>query len=101
MASGQAVVPEEPLLRKMRNRPVIVEGTRNDDCVNLAIIAWVKNGPFHTPSQLLRGIETTIEEYLLDGSEVDETYLDDKCKVLMEYLPGWADTQDIYQFAIV
>ena len=101
MAVGQAVVPEEPLLRKMRGRPVIVEGTRNDDCVNLAIIAWVKRGPFHTPGQLHQGIMDTIEEYLLDGSEVDDTYLADKCVVLMEYLPGWADTQDIYQFAIV
>ena len=101
MAVGQAVVPEEPLLRKMRGRPVITEGTRNDDCVNLAIVAWAKKGPFETTTQLLRGIETTIEDYLLDGSEVDYDYLVDKCAVLMEYLPRWADTQDIYQFAIV
>lgn len=100
MASGQAVVPEEPLLRKMRGRPVITEGTRNDDCVNLAIIAWVKKGPFDTAGQLLQGINEVIEEYLLDGSDMDNDYLLNKCAVLMEYLPGWADTQDIYQFAI-
>ena len=101
MAVGQAVVPEEPLLRAMRGRPVITEGMRNDDCVNLAIIAWAKKGPFETTAQLLQGIRDTIEEYLLDGSEVDDAYLVGKCAVLMKYLPGWADTQDIYQFAIV
>ena len=99
MASGQAVVPEEPLLRKMRGRPVITEGHRNDDCVNLAIIAWAKNGPFMTTAQLLQGIRDTIEEYLLDGSEVDDTYLVDKCAVLMEYLPHWAE-DDIWSYAI-
>lgn len=101
MAVRQAVVPEEPLLRKMRGRPVITEGTRNDDCVNLAIIAWAKKGPFKDASQLHQGIIEVIEEYLLDGSDTDDDYLLDKCMVLMEYLPGWADTQDIYQFAIV
>ena len=101
MASGQAVVPEEPLLRKMRGRPVIVEGTRNDDCVNLAIIAWAKHGPFASSTGLEAAINEVIEEYMLDGGCVDVDYLIDKCRVLMEYLPGWADTRDIYQFAIV
>lgn len=101
MAFGQAVVPEEPLLRGMRGRPVITEGTRNDDCVNLAIIAWAKHGPFANTRQLYDGILRVIDEYMLDGSDADADYLTDKCPVLMEYLPTWADTQDIYQFAIV
>lgn len=99
MASGQAVVPEEPLLRKMRGRPVITEGHRNDDCVNLAIIAWVKHGPFATPIGLLNGINQVIGEYLLDGSYMDNAYLLDKCDVLMEYLPHWAE-DDIWDYAI-
>ena len=101
MAFGQAVMPEERLLKGMRGRPVITEGTRNDDCVNLAIIAWAKKGPFETAGQLLQGIGEVIEEYKLDGSETDNDYLLDKCCMLMQYLPVWADTQDIYQFAIV
>ena len=99
MASGQAVVPEEPLLRKMRGRPVITEGHRNDDCVNLAIIAWVKHGPFESSGGLLQGIRTVIDEYLLDHDYVDESYLEDKCDVLMEYLPHWAQ-DDIWSYAI-
>jgi len=99
MASGQAVVPEEPLLRAMRGRPVITEGHRNDDCVNLAIIAWVKHGPFASSGGLLQGIRTVIDEYLLDHDYVDESYLEDKCTVLMEYLPGWAE-DDIWDYAI-
>ena len=105
MAVGQAVVPEEPLLRKMRGRPVITEGTRNDDCVNLAIIAWAKKGPFETTAQLLQGIRDVIEEYLLDDSEVDDAYLVDKCAVLMEYLPQWTENRwakdGIWSYAIV
>ena len=100
MASGQAVVPQEPLLRKMRGREVITEGHRNDDCVNLAIIAWVERGPFYTPGQLLQGIMDTIEEYDLDGEYVDEDYLGEKCGVLMEYLPHWAQ-DDIWSYAII
>lgn len=99
MASGQAVVPEEPLLRKMRGRPVITEGHRNDDCVNLAIIAWVKKGPFSMAHALESAIGEVIDEYLLDGEYVDHAYLSDKCRVLMEYLPDWAD-DGIWEYAI-
>ena len=100
MASGQAVAPEEPLLRKMRGRPVITEGTRNDDCVNLAIIAWVKEGPANGPQNLRVKIHRVIEDYLLDGTEIDEDYLIDKCHVLMDYLPNWEE-HDIWEYAIV
>lgn len=99
MASGQAVVSEEPLLRKMRGRPVITEGHRNDDCVNLAIIAWVKKGPFFMAHALESAIVEVIDEYMLDGEYVDHTYLSDKCRVLMEYLPRWAD-DGIWEYAI-
>lgn len=99
MASGQAVVPQEPLLRGMRGRPVITEGHRNDDCVNLAIIAWVKHGPFASAAALESAIGEVIDEYLLDGEYVDHTYLSDKCRVLMEYLPNWAK-DDIWDYAI-
>lgn len=100
MAVGQAVVPKEPLLRAMRGRPVITEGTRNNDCVNLAIIAWVEHGPFNTSGQLLQGIRKTIDDYDLDYDYADEDYLDDKCHVLMRYLPKWAKCDDIWEFAI-
>lgn len=100
MASGQAVVPKEPLLRAMRGCPVITEGTRNNDCVNLAIIAWVERGPFASAAALESAIGEVIDEYLLDGEYVDHTYLSDKCRVLIEYLPRWA-RHDIWDFAIV
>lgn len=99
MAVRQAVVPEEHLLRTMRDREVITEGHRNDDCVNLAIIAWAKKGPFASAAALESAIGDVIEEYLLDGECVDHTYLSDKCRVLMEYLPHWAD-DDIWSYAI-
>lgn len=100
MAVRQAVVPEEPLLRKMRGRPVITEGHRNNDCVNLAIIAWAKKGPFRSTASLLQGIRDVIDEYLLDGTCTDDDYLVDKCAILMEYLPRWA-RHDIWEFAII
>lgn len=93
-------MPEEPLLRAMRGRSVITEGHRNDDCVNLAIIAWAKKGPFHSTAALLQGIRDVIDEYLLDGTCTDDDYLVDKCAVLMEYLPRWT-RHDIWDFAIV
>lgn len=99
MAVRQAVVPEELLLRTMRGREVITEGHRNDDCVNLAIIAWAKKGPFASAGELLQGINEVIDEYLLDGSDTDNDYLLDKCRVLMEYLPRWAE-DDIWSYAI-
>lgn len=99
MASGQAVVPEEPLLRAMRGRPVITEGHRNDDCVNLAIIAWAKKGPFSMVHELESAIVEVIDEHMLDGSCTDNDYLIDKCAVLMDYLPGWAE-DDIWDYAI-
>lgn len=92
-------MPEEPLLREMRGRPVVTEGHRNDDCVNLAIIAWAKRGPFASVAALESAIVEVIDEYMLDGEYVDHDYLEDKCRVLMEYLPGWA-AGDIWDYAI-
>ena len=105
MASGQAVDLREPLIAEMLGRPVITEGHRNDDCVNLAIIAWAEKGPFKTAGQLLQGINEVIEEYMLDGSDTDNDYLLDKCGVLMEYLPHWAENpwakDGIWSYAII
>lgn len=97
----QNVVPQEPLLRTMRGRPVIVEGSRNDDCVNLAIIAYAENSSISTTGALQDAIMETVDKYLLDGSEIDMEYLEDKCAVLLSYLPEWEASGNIFAYGIV
>lgn len=96
----QNVVPQELVIAPMRGREIIVEGTRNNDCVNLAIVAWADHGPFDTPAQLCDGIYDVINEYLLDGSYIDTDYLEEKCDTLMHYLPEWARSGDVYDYVI-
>lgn len=101
MAVGQAVVPWEPLLRKMRGYPVITEGTRNNDCVNLAIIAYAEHPGIETTGALQDAIMETVDKYLLDGSEIDMEYLEHKCAVLLPYLPEWEKSGNIFGYGIV
>lgn len=99
MAVGESVTDKERIIRSMRGRPVIVEGSRNDDCVNLAILAWVDHGPFEGPVDLRDGILREIDELMLDGDSVDHEYLSEKCSTLMDYLPGWA-SENVYDYAL-
>lgn len=101
MVEGQAVVPEEHVLRKLRNKPLLVEGSRNDDSVNLAIVAWYKHGPFLGWRDLYDSIIETADRYLLDMGDADLDYLEDKCRTLIEYLPKWEARGDVLDFAII
>ena len=41
------------------------------------------------------------DKYLLDMGDADLDYLEDKCRVLMEYLPKWESNGDVLDFAII
>lgn len=97
----QNVVPWDPLIQRMRGYPVITEGTRNDDCVNLAIVAYAEHPGITTTGALQDAIIETVEKYLLDGSEIDMEYLEDKCAVLLRYLPEWEASGNIFAYGIV
>lgn len=101
MVEGQAVVPEEHVLRELRHKPLLVEGSRNDDSVNLAIVAWYKHGPFPGWRNLYDSVIETADEYLLDMGDADLDYLEDKCRTLIEYLPKWEANGDVLDFAII
>ena len=100
MVEGQAVVPEENVLRELRHKALLVEGSRNDDSVNLAVVAWYKYGPFLGWSALYDAIIKVADEYLLDMGDADLDYLEDKCRTLIEYLPKWDACGDVLDFAI-
>lgn len=94
------------LIDHLSKRDLMVEGHRNDDAVNLAIIAYGdRDGEIHSASELFEAIIELIDE---EGKlpnciapSFDEDYLQDKCYTLIEYLPVWYDTGDIYGFAII
>lgn len=94
------------LIDRLSKRDLMVEGHRNDDAVNLAIIAYDDcDGAIPDGMSLFEAIIELIDkESKLPNCTVpsfDEDYLQDKCCTLMEYLPVWYDTGDIYGFAII
>ena len=97
----QNVVPWEPLLKRMRGYPIVTEGTRNDDCVNLAIVAYAENPGIETTGALQDAMLATARKYMLDDSEIDMEYLEHKCAVLLPYLPEWEASGNIFDYGIV
>lgn len=93
----------EDLLEKLKSKPALVDGSRNDDAVNMAIIAYSDaEGEIDGSSKLfVKVMDLMRDEEIPTSSETDIEYLSDKCAVLMNYLPGWYRTGDIYAFAIV
>lgn len=94
------------LIDHLSKRDLMVEGHRNDDAVNLAIIAYDdRGGEIRNASELFESIiELIDEEGKLPNRMVpsfDEDYLYDKCHTIIGYLPVWYDTGDIYGFAII
>ena len=81
---------------------VLLEGSRNDDAVNLAIIAYDDaDGNIETSDQLEEAINELIDkEKVAISKHSDFEYLEEKCRVLMDYLPQWYATGDIYSYAI-
>ena len=92
------------IIKELRGRDLLVEGSRNNDSVNLAIVAYAdEDGDIDNAEDLLAAVIQIIKEEKLslkDGVS-DTGYLEEKCRVLMGYLPGWYNTGDIYSYAII
>lgn len=97
------MITRERVLEEIKSGPILTKGHRNDDAVNLAIVAYADHeGGLSTDSELYTAIEELIdEENIPTNSLMDLDYLKDKCGVLMDYLPGWYNTGDIYAYAII
>ena len=91
------------IIKELKGRDLLVDGSRNNDSVNLAIVAYAdEDGEIYSDEELLVAIMRIIKEEgltLKDGVS-DIGYLEKKCKVLIEYLPDWYNTGDIYSYAI-
>lgn len=86
-------------------RELNIPGHHNDDCVNLAILAWAEYGEVPSPVELETNVYKAADEFKLtlsmDGS--DRGYLRDKCLTLIEYLPSWGphpDEDEAIKYAI-
>ena len=91
------------IIRGLKGRDLLVEGSRNNDSVNLAILAYAdEDGKIDDAEDLLAVIIGIIEEedLILKDGVSDIGYLEERCKVLMGYLPDWYNTGDIYGYAI-
>ena len=91
------------IIKELKGLDLLVDGSRNNDSVNLAIVAYAdEDGKIDDADDLFAMIMGIIEEEnltLKDGVS-DIGYLEEKCKVLMGYLPAWYNTGDIYGYAI-
>lgn len=91
------------IIKELKGRDLLVDGSRNNDSVNLAIVAYAdEDGDIDDADDLLAVIMQIIKEEnltLKDGVS-DIGYLEEKCKILMAYLPDWYNTGDIYGYAI-
>ena len=91
------------IIKELKGRDLLVEGSRNNDSVNLAILAYAdEDGNIDKGVDLFAAVMRIIKEekLILEDGVSDIGYLEEKCNVLMEYLPEWYDTGDIYNYAI-
>lgn len=90
------------IIKELKGRYLLVEGSRNNDSVNLAILAYAdEDGQIECSDQLNDIIKELIDEEKIPVSPgSDFEYLEEKCEVLMDYLPSWYATGDIYSYAI-
>jgi len=97
------MITRERVLEEIKFRPILLKGHRNDDAVNLAIVAYADHeGKLSTGSELYEAIDELVnKENLMTSALMDIDYLKDKCDVLIGYLPGWYNTGDIYEYAII
>lgn len=91
------------VLETIKSHPILIEGHRNDDAVNLAIVAYADHeGGLSTGSELYEAIDDLVSRVNIPTNALmDLDYLKDKCGVLMDYLPEWYNTGDIYAYAII
>ena len=92
----------EEIIQALRTGYVLLDGSRNDDAVNLAIVVYDDaGGKVESDDQLNDMIKELIDEEKIPVSPgSDFEYLEEKCEVLMDYLPSWYATGDIYSYAI-
>ena len=92
----------DEVLQELRSGYVLIDGSRNNDAVNLAIVAYDDaDGQIECSDQLNDMIKELIDEEKIPVSPgSDFEYLEEKCEVLMDYLPSWYATGDIYSYAI-
>ena len=92
----------DEVLQELRSGYVLIDGSRNNDAVNLASVAYDDaDGQIESDDQLNDMIRDLIDEEKIPvspGSNFE--YLEEKCEVLMDYLPSWYATGDIYSYAI-
>lgn len=92
----------EEVVQSLRSGYVLIDGNRNNDTVNLAIVAYDDaDGNIESADQLNDMIRELIDDEKIPvslGSNFE--YLKKKCEVLMDYLPSWYATGDIYSYAI-
>lgn len=93
----------EKIIQTLRIGYVLLDGNRNNDAVDLAIVAYDDaDGKIECSDQLNDMIRELIDEEKLPvNSRSDFEYLEEKCEVLMDYLPGWYNSGDIYSYAII
>lgn len=91
------------IIKNLKKYNVLVNGSRNNDAVNLAIVAYGDDPSIANAADLVDAIVKLIrrEELSSDEAASDWGYLEDKAPTLMEYLPQWYDTGDIYSYAII
>lgn len=91
------------VLETIKSHLILIKGHRNDDAVNLAIVAYADHeGKLSTGSELYEAIDELVtKEDLMTSAIMDLDYLKEKCGVLIGYLPRWYNTGDIYEYAII
>ena len=92
------------LLKEMEGRDLLIQGSRNNDAVNLAILAYDEDPNITRGVDLFNAIIKMVNDnpnLMLEDAISDIAYLENKCNVLIDYLPYWYDTGDIYQYAII
>lgn len=91
------------IIKNLKEYKILVNGSRNNDAVNLAIVAYGDDPSIANDADLVDAIAKLIksEELSFDKAASDWGYLEDKAPTLMEYLPIWYDTGDIYSYAII
>ena len=92
----------EEVVQSLRSGYVLIDGCRNNDAVNLAIVAYDDaDGNIESADQLNDMIRKLIDDEKIPVSPgSDFEYLEEKCEVLMDYLHGWYAMGDIYSYAI-
>ena len=91
------------VMEKLRDYVLLLDGHRNDDCVNLAIVACMDcDCEIADELDLEERIKELIEtEVLTTTVDSDMVYLHDKCATLFNYIFDWYDTGDMYDYAII